>query len=104
MSTNAHTPEGLEMLLEDSLLLRDPQSLQTLFAVGAVLAIGEDVIARGEDITALALATWHGVRTYVAAPQRVIQTRDLALIVSAQGINVVRRDGIGNWQYVIVCQ
>jgi len=104
MSTNAHTPEELEMLLEDSLLLRDPQSLMALFAVGAVLVIGEEGIAHGEDITRLALATWHGSQTYVAAPQRVIQARDLALIVSGQGTNVVRRDNNGIWQYVIVCQ
>lgn len=97
MGTNAHTPEELELLLEDGLLLRDPQSLMALFAGGAVLVIGEDGVAHGEDITRLALATWHGVQTYVAAPQRVIQARDLALIVSKQGVNVVRRDRNGIW-------
>ena len=104
MNYGAQTPEELEMLLEDGLLLRNPKSLMALFEAGAVLAIGEERTARGEDIARLALATWDGDQTYVADPKRLIQVRDIALIISARGINIVRRDNNGRWQYVIVCQ
>ncbi|MBE2222929.1 MAG: hypothetical protein IAF02_15395 [Anaerolineae bacterium] len=104
MNSDAQTPEELEMLFEDSLLLRDPKSLMALFADGAVLDIDGEASARGKDIVRLALATWDSDQTYVAAPQRVIQARDMALIVSKRGINVVRRNSSGIWQYVIVCQ
>lgn len=104
MNANAQTPEELEMLLEDSLLLRDAESLIALFAAGAVLATGEEESDRGKDIARLALATWKGEQTYDADPKRVIQAHDVALIISEQGINVVRRDSSGNWQYVIVYQ
>jgi hypothetical protein len=104
MKANAQTPEELEMLFEDSLLLRDEKSLMALFAAGAVLAIGEEELARGEDIARLALAAWEDDHAYIADPKHVIQVRDMALVISEQGINVVRRDSNGSWQYVIVYQ
>jgi hypothetical protein len=104
MNSDAQTPEELETLFEDSLLLRDPKSLMALFADGAVLTLSEEKSARGEDIAWLALATWDGDQTYVANPQHVIQVRDIALIVSERGINVVCRDSNGSWRYVIVYQ
>jgi len=104
MNSGAQTPEELEMLFEDSLLLCDSSSLMALFEARAVLAVGGASAARGEDIARLALATWNGDQTYVAAPQRVIQARDMALIISARGINVVHHDSSGGWRYVIVCQ
>jgi hypothetical protein len=105
MSTGARTPEELEMLFEDALVLRDHQALAELFEDGAVLAVGDERPAHGgEDIVRLALATWEGGQTYVADPQCVIQARDIALIVSERGINVVRRGSNGTWRYAIVCQ
>ncbi len=95
MYSGAQTPEELEMLFEDSLLLRDSKLLMALFTDGAALVIGKREAAHGEDIARLALATWDGDQTYVVDPQRVIQVRDMALIVSEQGINVVRRDSTG---------
>lgn len=105
MNTGARTPEELETLFEDTLLLGDHQALAELFEDGAVLAIGDIRSARGgEAIVRLALVTWTGRHTYVANPQYVMQARDIALIVSKQGINVVRRSGDGTWRYAIVCQ
>lgn len=104
MDGNAQTPEELEMLLEDSLLLRDSKSLMALFVDGAALVIGGERVARGEDIAQLALATWDGDQTYVAAPKSVIQVRDIALIISERGINIIYRNLNRSWQYVIVCQ
>jgi hypothetical protein len=104
MNTEARTPEELETLFEDSLLLRDRQVLAELFEDGAVLVVGEERPVRGEEIAPLALAMWDGEQTYVADPKRVLQARDLALIVSERGINVVRRGRDGFWRYAIVHQ
>lgn len=99
----ARTPEELETLFEDGLVLRDPQALADLFESGAVLAVDDERTAHGgEAIAQLALVTWAGDHTYIAEPKRVMQARDIALIVSGQGINVVRRATDGTWRYAIV--
>ncbi len=103
VSAGARTPEELETLLEDALVLRDGETLATLFETGAVLVAGEERPARGgETIARLALATWAGDRTYVADPRQVTQARDLALILADGAINVARRDDDGAWRYAIV--
>ena len=102
-TSGARTPEELETLFEDALVLRDHQAVAELFEDGAVLSAGNERPGRGgKEIARLALATWEGDRTYVADPRRVMQVRDLALIVVEQGINVARRDRDGGWRYVIV--
>ena len=58
--------------------------------------------ARGVEIAWLALATWHGDATYVADPRRVVQARDIALIIADRAINVARRGHDGVWRYAIV--
>ena len=99
----ARTPEELETLFEDALVLRDRQAVAELFEEGAVLIAGDERPGRGgEEIARLALATWEGYRTYVADPRRVTQVRDLALIVVEQGINVARLGRDGAWRYAIV--
>jgi ketosteroid isomerase-like protein len=105
MNAGARTPEELETLFEDTLILRDHQALARLFEDGAVLVVDDERSAYGaEDIARLALATWEGDHTYVANPLRVIQVRDIALVVSAWDINVMRRDSDGIWRYTIVRQ
>lgn len=105
MSIGAHTPEELETLFEDTLMLRDNRALAELFEDGAVLVVGDERSARGgEAIARLALMTWAGGQTYVANPQYVMQARDIALIVCEWGINVVRRSSDGTWRYAIVRQ
>jgi hypothetical protein len=105
MNAGARTPEELETLFEDTLVLRDHQALAELFEEGAMLVVDDERSARGsEDITGLALVTWEGGHTYAADPQRVLQARDIALIVSERGINVARRGHDGTWRYAIVCQ
>jgi hypothetical protein len=103
MSADARTPEELEMLFEDTLLLRNHQVLAELFEDGAVLVAGDERSARGgEEIARLALVTWEGDHTYVADLRHVIQARDIALVVAEQSINVVRRGHDGAWRFVIV--
>jgi hypothetical protein len=105
MSDGARSPEELETLFEDALMVRDRQVLAELFERGAVLVAGDDRPARGgEEIARLALATWAEDHTYVADPRRVLQARDIALIVAERGINVVRRDRDGAWRFAIVLQ
>ena len=76
----ARTPEELETLFEDALLVRDRQALAALFEAGAVLVAGDGPPARGgAAIARLALAMWAGDGAYVADPRRVVQARDIAL-------------------------
>lgn len=103
MSTGARTPEELETLFEDALVIGDSKALAELFEEGAVLIAADERPARGgEEIARVALATWQAERIYVADPWRVTQARDIALVVGEQGIDVVRRGGDGAWRYAIV--
>jgi hypothetical protein len=105
MSAGARTPEELETLLEDALVVRDRAALAALFEEGATLIARESRSARGGDeIVGLALATWDGDRVYVADPWRVVQARDIALVVAERGVNVARRGRDGAWRYAIVVQ
>jgi hypothetical protein len=100
-SSGARTPEELETLFEDALLLRDTQALAMLFEEGAVLVVGDEQLARGaEAVARQALALWYGEHMYLANPWQIVQTRETAVIVAAQGINVARRSG-GAWRYAI---
>jgi hypothetical protein len=83
MRAGARTPEELETLLEDAVVLRDREAAQALFE--------PDAVVEGE--------LW--ARTYVADPHRVVQASDMALVVSQGGISVLRRGSDGTWRYVI---
>jgi hypothetical protein len=103
MMIGARTPEDLETLLEDALLMRCDGTLADLFTEDVVLAIQHRSPARGRwEAARLALATWESDHSYVANPLRVVQSRDLVLVVSSHSINVARRNATGDWQYVIV--
>jgi ketosteroid isomerase-like protein len=101
----ARTPEELETLLEDAGVTRDAAALVALFEDGGVLVVADGPPARGRDEIARAtLALWDDDRLYLAAPLRVVQARDLALVVAERAINVVRRGSDGAWRYVIALQ
>ena len=103
MRSAARTPEELEAALEDAFVTRDAEALSGMFAEGAVLVPGNGPHeARGtEEITLLAEALCEGDQTYFAAPRRVVQARDTALVIASRGINVLRRGGDGGWRYAI---
>ena len=103
MRPGARTPEELETLLEDAFLNRDAQAVCDLFDPGAVLVAGTPPKeARGsERIGHLAEAILASDRSYVAEPQRVVQARDTAVVLTTDGINVVRRGSDGGWRYAI---
>src|ERR687893_450884 len=103
ITTGARTPEELETLFEDALLLRDHQVLTALFESGAMLVMGDDQPVRGgEAIARAALATRDGIGPYIADPRRVLLARTSALVVTDRGINVMHRGDDGAWRYVIV--
>ena len=103
MRPGARTPEELETLLEDAFVVRDRAALAELFEEGAVLAPGDGPreARGGEEIARVAAALWEGERIYVADPRRVLQARDIALVVAERGIHVVRRGSDGAWRYAI---
>jgi hypothetical protein len=103
MRATASTPEELETLFEDAFVLHDQAALAELFDDGAVLVAGDEPIeARGgAQIACLARALWDRNHLYIAAPRRVLQARELTLIVTGTGVNVARRGGDGNWRYAI---
>jgi len=90
MTPGARTPEELEQLLEDALVVRDPAALSALFEDGAVLLRSG---APGE--------LWARDLTYVAEPRRVVQARATALVVAEHGVSVARRNAGGTWRYAI---
>ena len=103
MTQGARTPEELDALLEDAFVLRDPGALAPLFETRALLvARGVTGEVRGsEEIALLASALWSRDFTYVADTWRVVQSRDLALVLGAQATSVVRRGGDRAWRYAI---
>lgn len=102
LTAGARTPEELETLLEDVLMIGDREELAGLFEDGALLVTQDGQAVRGGSaIAGLALSSWHGELAYVADPQQVLQARDIALIVSSQGMSVMRRGCDGAWRYVI---
>lgn len=103
MTSRARTPEELERLFEDAFVLRDRAAVVPLFEDGAVLAArGEPQEARGVgEIARSASSLWERRFTYLGDPRRVLQARDVALVLAAQGVNVVRRSGDGSWRYAI---
>jgi hypothetical protein len=103
MQPGARTPEELETLFEDAFVVRDRSGLAELFDDGAILVSPDDALeARGADqIRRLAGAMWARNQLYVAAPRRVLQAREITLIVADGAINVARQGRDGTWRYAI---
>jgi hypothetical protein len=91
---SASSPEELETLLEDAVLLGDEAALLALFEAGAVLIIGPRVT--GPERALAELATLE----YVAATRTVTERRDLAVIVGDHAVNVSCRAPDGVWRLV----
>jgi hypothetical protein len=104
MSYGAATPEDLETLLEDTLVLENRKALTQLFEEGALVAVGANhrEVRGAEEISRLAGGIWNQENTHLAGLGRVSQARDLALVVIPRGISVARRGSDGYWRYVIL--
>ena len=83
----ARTPEELEDLLEDAVVLADEDAIARLFEADAV------VVDRGGRTT--------GLVGYRSDPRTVLQARDVALVLSPTAINVARRSGDRGWRFVV---
>ena len=97
------TPEELETLLEDAFLLRDAHAVARLFEHGSVLVAGEGsrAVCGTDAILQAASLLCNDGRGYVADPRRVLQTRDIALLIGDGVINVARRGQDGSWRFAI---
>lgn len=104
MECGAATPEDLETLLEDTLVLENREALTQLFEEGALVAAGRGQReARGaEEISRVAGGIWTQENTYLAGLGRVMQARDLALVITPSGVNLLRKGADGFWRYVIL--
>jgi ketosteroid isomerase-like protein len=103
MRSIARTPEELESLFEDALVVRDHDAVCDLFESGAVLVRGDEHPTRGgEGIAERALAMWTDGNSYIADPLRIIQSGEIALILARNGVNVAMRSRDCAWKYVIV--
>ena len=91
---SASSPEELETLLEDAVLLGDEAAVMSLFGAGAVLITGPRVT--GPETALAELATLG----YVAATRTVTERRDLAVIVGDHAVNVSCRAPDGVWRLV----
>jgi hypothetical protein len=103
MADGARTPEDLEILLEDTFVLRNGEAIAELFEDRAVLVADDGIReAHGRaDIARLARQMWQRNRSYLAQPRRIVQAGNTALIMTSHGANVVRRGTDGAWRYAI---
>jgi hypothetical protein len=103
VTEGARTPEELEALFEDAIVLRDTRAVAPLFEARALLVGGGGMgeVRGSEQIARSASALWSRDLAYVADPKRVIQAHDVALVLAKQATSVVRRDGDGAWRYAI---
>jgi hypothetical protein len=99
----ARTPEELETLLEDAFVMHDRMEFGALYDEGAVLVAGAagPEARGGEAIGRAVSALWAADCTYVGETRRVLQARDLALVVGNDGVHVLRRATGGGWRVAI---
>jgi ketosteroid isomerase-like protein len=103
MDTGAFSPEELETLLEDAVLLGDGPAVAQLFERGGVIMPrAGSAEARGRAaIAGLARNLWSNGPGYLADPRQVAHSGDLALVVGSAAVNVARRQRNGSWRFVI---
>ena len=103
MNSGGRTPEELETLLEDGLLLHDAEAVAGLFEDASVLVWGPGSHqARGHaQIKRLTACLCRHRFGYLADPRRVFQAHDTALLLGDGVSNVVRRGTDGSWRYAI---
>ena len=96
------TPEELETLLEDAVLLSDAGAVAGLFQPGGMLVMGGGPQLRGRgQIREAAAALCLHRPGYLAEPRRVLQVRDVALLIGPDVVNLARRGDDGTWRYEI---
>jgi hypothetical protein len=90
----ASSPEELETLLEDAVLLGDEAAVAALFDAGAVLVTGPRITGPKQALAELAKLE------YVATTRTVTVRRDIAVVVGDHAVNVSFRAPDGAWRLV----
>ena len=102
MGANAFSPNELETLLEDAVLLGDGPAAAELFEPGGVLIPGpRSPQARGRAAIAAYVHAASGRPGYLAGSPLTAHSRDIALLAGPAAINVARRRTDGSWLFVI---
>jgi hypothetical protein len=91
---SASSPEELETLLEDAVLLGDEAAVAALFHEGAVLITGPRITGPTQALAELAELG------YVATTRTVTVRRDLAVVVGDHSVNISIRAPDGAWRLV----
>ncbi len=97
----ARTPEELETLLEDAILLRDVAGLLALFSPYSVLAGPREYAQGPVHIAGSARALLSDGWEYLADPTLVVQAHRTALVIGPHALNVARRGHDRLWRYDI---
>ena len=91
----AASPEELETLLEDALLLQDAQAVAALFVNGHLLVTEGGRVRERREAADLLLR-----HEFLARPRSVTVARDVALVVGEHTVNVSCRGVDGAWRLV----
>ncbi len=91
---SALSPEELETLLEDAVLLGDEAAVAALFDEGAVLITGPRITGPEQALAVLAKLG------YAASTRTVTVRRDIAVVVGDHAVNVSFRARDGAWRLV----
>ncbi len=91
----ATSPEELETLLEDALLLHDHAALAALFEDGGVLVTGPGCVSSRAHA-----AQRLSQRDYVATARSLTVVRDVAVVVGEHTVNVSYRGPDRRWRLV----
>lgn len=90
----ASSPEELETLLEDAVLLGDEAAVAALFDEGAVLITGPRITGPEHALADLAKLG------YAASTRTVTVRRHLAVVVSDHAVNISIRAPDGAWRLI----
>jgi hypothetical protein len=101
VKAGGRTPEELDTLLEDALVVRDRARLRSLFCEGAVFASGPQETRGGEAIGRAAEEFCQKGRSYLAGDGRLLRARGLALVSSKRAAHVACRGPDGSWRIAI---
>jgi hypothetical protein len=102
MVSGGRTPEELETLLEDAVLMDDADAAARLFEpYGLLFAEGTACELVSREGIRRAAAGWLFRDGYLGTARHVLQAGDTALLLGADVVSVVRRREDGSWKYVI---
>jgi hypothetical protein len=91
----AQSPEELEFLLEDALVLHDSAAVAALFEDGGVL------VERSGGVSGSANVVHQLARQgFLASPSSVTLVGQIAIVVGPQTVNISSRGPRGDWRLV----